>query len=64
MLITEEHEALVKSMDIDEQKTITPYRDDSLPGRPVHTDHNMITLSLNLQIQARGEEIKINRKKI
>ena len=64
MLITEEHEALVKSMDIDEQKTITPYRDDSLPGRPVHTDHNMITLNLNLQIQARGEEIKINRKKI
>ena len=39
-------------------------RDDSLPGRPVHTDHNMITLNLNLQIRARGEEIKINRKKI
>ena len=64
ILITEEHEALVKSMEIDEQKIITPFRDDSRPGKPVHTDHNMITLNLNLQQEVRSEEIKINRKKI
>ena len=62
--ITEEHEALVKSMNIDEEKDITPFRDDSLPGKPIHTDHNMITLNINLQLQARNQEIKINRKNI
>ena len=63
-LITEEHEHLVKSMIIDEEKMITPFRDDSQPGKPIYTDHHMMTLNLNLSIPGREPGIRISRKKM
>ena len=65
LIITEEHEKLVKNMVIDEEKNITPFRDDSLPGKPIYTDHNMITLNMNLQIiGSENDARKISRKKM
>ena len=64
ILISEEHEHLVKSMIIDEEKEITPFRDDSPFGRLVYTDHRMLTLNMNMAIKENEEEMKINRKKM
>ena len=62
VLITEEHEQLVQKMTIDEEKQNTPFRDDSTPGRKTYTDHNMITIEINIQIESnKDEEIKISR---
>lgn len=51
ILVSEEHEGYIERMIIDEEKESTPYRDDSTPGNMVFTDHNMITLELNLQVK-------------
>ena len=48
---------------IDENKERTPYRDDSKAGNPIYTDHNMMTLELNLKLEKEDvEKHTINRK--
>ena len=64
ILVSEAHENLVKNMKIDEEKAMTPFRDDSTPGKPIYTDHNMITVNMNFQIEKRTERMKIDRKKM
>ena len=63
IMISEEHEAYVTSMKIDEDKQNTPFRDDSVAGKPIYTDHNMITMDLNLVVRRSREGEKISRKK-
>ena len=63
ILISEEHESCVIDMTVDENKDITPYRDDSAYGKPVYTDHNMITVNLNLILTKSTDEPRIDRKK-
>ena len=50
VLVTEKHEEIVTKMEIDEERLVTPHRNDSRPGMEVYTDHNMITVLMNLQI--------------
>ena len=64
LLVSEEHESYVKNMTIDIDKETTPFRDDSLPGRKVYTDHNMITMNMDLHIKKVKSCAKTSRKLI
>ena len=61
ILISTEHKGIVKRMKIDEKKEITPYRDKSKDLERKYTDHNMISVQLNLHIQVKNEQ-KVNMK--
>ena len=54
-MITEEHQDIITSMNIDEERDQTPYRDDSRCGNKLYTDHNMIMIEMNLQIKIQKE---------
>ena len=62
VLITEEHQDIIKKMTIDEEKEKTPYRDDSKNRDKVYTDHNMIILEMDMEMkrEPKGERIVIN----
>ena len=65
VLITEEHRSIIEKMEIDEEKEITPYRDDTkFKKERKYTDHNMITLQMNLDIrrEVKEERIVVNEK--
>ena len=65
VLISKDHEAAIKKMEIDEERERTPFRDDSKLGRKTFTDHNMITIEMNLYPEKNIEEtIRIDRNKM
>ena len=59
IIITEEHQDLITSMTIDEEREDTPYRDDTKYGERVYTDHNMITIEINLEMKMQPKEQRI-----
>ena len=59
VLISEEHKGIVEKMEIDEAKEKTPYRDDSVFSERVYTDHNLITLRLNLDMKVKDIKKRI-----
>ena len=62
VLIAEEHSNLIKYMEIDEEREKTPYRDDTRYKEKKYTDHNMITIYMNMDIKMKQNEEQIKIK--